>query len=444
MGKIILSKAKYLLIVLPVALILAGLFSSPYKAFADTKVDDFLIRFQMVTDEDIEQKKKERDDAKASAAEYEATANALRGEQSELQGELDELQGLSEEQKAQYEEISHQLAAALIAKSEALDTYIDSQNNLEETRIRFSTRVSVMFEYQNKSTLEVLLESDSIAGFFTNMELISLIADSDSQAVDMMQIALDDAELQADVALQEAEDMQATADEMAAALEELEARIGVTEEALEDVNFQISEAEQKEIELNNYAATLDSEIAALQDQLYAEQLAKQQAQQQANSNNGGGNSNSSSSQTSSNNGGGGGGGSGMQWPTWCTTITSYYGYREHPVYHTTKFHSGIDIGAWYGDSVMAAKGGTVIVVDTPVPGQDTGGSGYGNYVVIDHGNGISTLYGHMRNVYVTNGQWVNQGECIGEVGSTGTSSGPHLHFEVREYGSAVDPLGYLP
>lgn len=439
MGKRIISKAKYLLLILPVALILAGLFSSPYKVFADTKVDQFLVRFQMVTDEDIEQKKKERDDAKASAAEYEATANALRGEQSELQVELDELEGLSEEQKAQYEEISHQLAAALIAKSEALDTYIESQNNLEETRLRFSTRVSVMFEYQNKSTLEVLLESDSIAGFFTNMELISLIADSDSQAVDMMQIALDDAELQADVALQEAEDMQATADEMAAALEELESRIGVTTEALDDVNFKISEAEQKEIELNNYAATLDSEIAELQNQLYAEQLAKQQAQQQSSSGNGGGNSGSTTQTSSSSSGG-----SGMQWPTWCTTITSYYGYREHPVYHTTKFHSGIDIGAWYGDSVMAAKGGTVIVVETPVPGQDTGGSGYGNYVIIDHGNGISTLYGHMRNVYVTNGQYVSQGECIGEVGSTGTSSGPHLHFEVREYGTAVDPLGYLP
>ena len=439
MGKRIISKAKYLLLILPVALILAGLFSSPYKVFADTKIDRFLIRYQMVTDEDIEQKKKERDDAKASAAEYEATANALRGEQSELQVELDELEGLSEEQKAQYEEISHQLAAALIAKSEALDTYIESQNNLEETRLRFSTRVSVMFEYQNKSTLEVLLESDSIAGFFTNMELISLIADSDSQAVDMMQIALDDAELQADVALQEAEDMQATADEMAAALEELESRIGVTTEALDDVNFKISEAEQKEIELNNYAATLDSEIAELQNQLYAEQLAKQQAQQQSSSGNGGGNSGSTTQTSSSSSGG-----SGMQWPTWCTTITSYYGYREHPVYHTTKFHSGIDIGAWYGDSVMAAKGGTVIVVDTPVPGQDTGGSGYGNYVIIDHGNGISTLYGHMRNVYVTNGQYVSQGECIGEVGSTGTSNGPHLHFEVREYGAAVDPLGYLP
>lgn len=440
MKTVVISKLKYLLLIVPVALILAGLFSSPYKVFADTKVDLFLKRFEKVTDEDIEEKKKERDNAKAAAAEYEATASTLRGEQSELQVELDELEGLSEEQKAQYEEISHQLAAALTAKAEALDTYIESQNNLEETRLRFSTRVSVMFEYQNKSTLEVLLESDSIAGFFTNMELISLIADSDSQAVDMMQIALDDAELQADVALQEAEDMQTTADEMAAALEELESRIGVTEEALEDVNFKLSEAEQKEIELNNYAASLDAEIADLQNKLYAEQQAAAAAAAQQNSGNGGGGS------TSTNQGGGGGGSSssGMQWPTWCTTITSYYGYREHPVYHTTKFHSGIDIGAWYGDSVMAAKGGTVIVVDTPVPGQDTGGTGYGNYVIIDHGNGISTLYGHMRNVYVTNGQYVSQGECIGEVGSTGTSSGPHLHFEVREYGSAVDPLGYLP
>ncbi|MCR5616740.1 MAG: peptidoglycan DD-metalloendopeptidase family protein [Clostridiales bacterium] len=421
-----IGKLSCILLAVPVIFIVAGLLSCPYKAYAD---DDTIRTFKYlydVTQGDIDAKKAERDKAVQQAAEYEAQANELRTQKGELQGELEELNGLSAEQKAQYEEIAHQLAEALIAKSEALDTYVKAQENLIETREMFSNRISVMFEYQNKSTLEVLLESDSIAGFFTNMEMISLIADADNQAVDQMQIALDDAELQAEVALQEAEDMQAIADEKAAQLKELEDRIGVTTAALDDVSTRLSEAEQKEIELNNYASTLDSEIKSLQDQLYAQQQKKSQSS--------GGSSTGKS----------GGGSGSMQWPTWCTTITSTYGWREHPVYHDQRFHSGIDIGAWYGDSVMAAKGGTVILVSTPVPGQDTGGSGYGNYVIIDHGNGLSTLYGHMRNVYVYNGQTVSAGEVIGEVGSTGTSNGPHLHFEVRVNGSTVDPLGYLP
>ena len=93
---------------------------------------------------------------------------------------------------------------------------------------------------------------------------------------------------------------------------------------------------------------------------------------------------------------------------------------------------------------MAAASGTVIVVDTPVPGQSWGGSGYGNYVVIDHGNGVSTLYGHCTSVYVSNGQTVSAGEAIGTVGSTGTSTGSHLHFEVRINGERVNPVNYLP
>ena len=132
------------------------------------------------------------------------------------------------------------------------------------------------------------------------------------------------------------------------------------------------------------------------------------------------------------------------WPTYNHTITSYYGNRVHPVYGTVKFHSGIDIGAGYGDTIMASAAGTVITVSEPVEGQNKGGSGYGNYCIIDHGNGYSTLYGHARDIYVYNGQYVSAGQAIGEVGSTGTSTGAHLHFEVRLWGETKNPLNYLP
>ena len=108
-------------------------------------------------------------------------------------------------------------------------------------------------------------------------------------------------------------------------------------------------------------------------------------------------------------------------------------------------HTGIDIGkCGYGATISAVADGKVIKVVTPVPGKNTGGTGYGNYVIIDHGGGITTLYGHCKNVYVKVGQTVSRGQKIATVGSTGSSTGPHLHFEVRVNGSQKNPQNYLP
>ncbi|MBR3462427.1 MAG: peptidoglycan DD-metalloendopeptidase family protein [Clostridiales bacterium] len=371
-----------------------------------------------VTKKDIEDAKKKRDEAKNQAKAASDKIAQLEDQRDDLQGELAKLNQASEEQRAQYEIIYGQLQAALEEKAKALDEFIQAQENLEYQQQLFTDRITIMFEYQKKSTLEVLLESDSIAGFFTNMELITLIADSDAQAIDMLQIALDDAELQAQIKLQYAEDMQAIADEKKRQLDELEALIGTTEATLDDVNTSLDEWEAKEDELEEYAASLDKKVKELQDKYAKEHPAR------------------GSTKTT--------GGVTFNWPTYCTTITSYFGNRVHPVYGTTKFHSGIDIGAGYGDKIMAAASGTVIFVTEPYEGCNKGGTGYGNYCIIDHGNGYSTLYGHARDIYVSEGQWVNAGQSIGEVGSTGTSTGAHLHFEVRLNGDRKNPLNYLP
>ena len=114
---------------------------------------------------------------------------------------------------------------------------------------------------------------------------------------------------------------------------------------------------------------------------------------------------------------------------------SGYGNRVHPIFHTVRFHSGLDFGGNTGDPIQAAASGTVI--------QAQNRTGYGNTVVIDHGGGWTTLYAHLSRFNVSSGEQVEIGETIGLVGSTGWSTGPHLHFEVRYRGSPRNPAKYL-
>lgn len=124
----------------------------------------------------------------------------------------------------------------------------------------------------------------------------------------------------------------------------------------------------------------------------------------------------------------------LMWPV-SGTITSPFGWRRNPFGGAPEFHQGLDIGAPMGTTIVAAAAGTVISAGWY--------GGYGNYVLIDHGGGMSTGYGHLSQIFVSNGQSVQKGQAIGAVGSTGYSTGPHLHFEVRIDGKPVDPTPYL-
>lgn len=124
----------------------------------------------------------------------------------------------------------------------------------------------------------------------------------------------------------------------------------------------------------------------------------------------------------------------MMWPA-SGPITSPFGWRTHPIFGTQRYHSGIDIGADYGDIVASADSGTVAFAGWL--------GGYGYAVIVEHGRGLSTLYGHNSQLIVGEGQPVRKGQPIAYVGSTGYSTGPHLHFEVRLHGEPTNPLDYL-
>ncbi len=116
-------------------------------------------------------------------------------------------------------------------------------------------------------------------------------------------------------------------------------------------------------------------------------------------------------------------------------VSSPYGWRRHPISGRRTFHTGLDIAAPTGTPVRVPAGGRVAFAGW--------NGGYGNYVVVDHGNGLRTAYAHLSRIHVRVGQTVDAGTSIGAVGSTGRSTGPHLHFEVKRNGSFVDPRAYL-
>jgi murein DD-endopeptidase MepM/ murein hydrolase activator NlpD len=116
-------------------------------------------------------------------------------------------------------------------------------------------------------------------------------------------------------------------------------------------------------------------------------------------------------------------------------ITSHFGYRVHPVLGYRRLHTGTDFGADTGTPIRAAEAGTVVHAGWQ--------GGYGNAVIIDHGGGMTTLYAHCSQLFARNGQTVQKGEAIAAVGSTGMSTGPHLHFEVRINGDPQNPLAYI-
>jgi murein DD-endopeptidase MepM/ murein hydrolase activator NlpD len=125
----------------------------------------------------------------------------------------------------------------------------------------------------------------------------------------------------------------------------------------------------------------------------------------------------------------------MQWPV-AGSVTSQFGERKDPLGRGRDFHPGLDIAADEGSPITAAAAGRVIAAGPE--------GGYGNLIVVDNGNGVTTRYGHCSQIYARVGDTVSAGQPIGAVGSTGRSTGPHLHFEVRMNDTPVDPTAYLP
>ena len=338
-----------------------------------------------------EQTKKEIKDKQAEVKSFSAESDALDVEILALQADIDSVQAVIDEKNA---EIDAKNAEIEFLNEEA-----------RKTREKLKTRMKVIYENGMTSYLEMIFEANGIADLFTRIAVVEAIVKHDNNMISDY-------------------NAQAQLVEEAKAVVETEKNEQV--EAREILEEKQSVIKQKQAEKDKLINKITNDIKSLKKIEAQIEQAERQLQNQIDA------ALRSSSQSSVVYKGNGK----FQFPLASyTRVSSQYGYRIHPISGTRKLHSGIDYAAPHGTAIYAGDDGVVL----------TSGwvNGYGYTVTINHGSGYVTLYAHCSSLLVKSGQSVKRGQTIAKVGSTGNSTGNHLHFEVRVNGKAVNPAGYL-
>ena len=375
--------------------------------------------------------------ASQAGAVTQSEIDALKKEQQESQAKQQQLKeqlaGVKEDQASAQQKrqiLAQQLDAinAEIANIDAQIAYYDGEIALKEVERAeaekreaeqyelFCQRVRMMEEQGTVSYWSILFNAGSFSDLLDRIADVDAVMAYDNKIMDQLIATRQELErLQGELESARAEE-QAAREQQEAKKAEQQAKVAEAQKLLDQINADVAEVNRQLEAEDAAAASLQAEITRKQKQLEEER--KQQ--------------NVTLPPT----------GSGYQWPLPAgnLTLTSAFGYRMHPIDLVPHSHTGIDVSAAGGTPIYAAKGGQVIMSEY--------GSGvnwsYGNFVVIDHGDGTTTLYAHMSSRAVSEGQLVTQGQTIGYVGNTGNSKGNHLHFEVRVNGQRVDPEGCFP
>ena len=298
----------------------------------------------------------------------------------------------------------------------------EAQKRLEGRESVFYKRVRDIYINGRLSYLDVVIGSKDFSDFANRLEVLKRIIDSDITLIN--EIKKERADIEAHKQKLEADRAKLVELEKAALAKQAE-----IEQKKAERNVVLQKAQNDRATAMQAIEELNASSAQVSAMLKERQAARAAAAAAA-----------AAAATAQSSGGQGASDNWVQgtgqlgWPV-SGEITSPYGYRVHPIWGTTIYHSGIDIGVDEGTPVHAADGGVVVWSGWM--------GGYGYAVVIDHGNGLSTLYGHNSELAVDEGQSVAKGQVISYAGSTGNSTGPHVHFEVRVNGDPVDPMGYL-
>lgn len=376
--------------VLALAMLMSMLASGMVFAGAAEDADELKDKLSSLEDE--------KKSVQARIADLTKQAKDVEATREALQSEID----LTREEIATVEAYIKRLQEQIDVKTVELGVAEDA---LEEKEEDFALTVRTTYEMGETSYLEVLLNSSSFTDLLTRMEIVTTLMDNNKKVVAEYTAAKEDIE-------QKRDDLQQTQDEQSDYQKNLSYKVD---------ELAANEAQQAALQesIEAYKAESEAEYDRIAGEMQSvsNQIAELSRQAAANGSVPMGDGT-------------------LIWPTpSCTTNSSAYGWRIHPIYGTRKFHAGEDIPAGYGAEILAAASGRVVTAGWV--------SGYGNYTVIDHGGGLMTAYGHQSSFAVSVGQTVTQGQVIGYVGSTGNSTGPHLHFEVYVNGATVDPKSYF-
>ena len=376
------------------------------------------------------------DSLKSQASQLNEQGSSLKNQLSGLQNEADS----KLEEKAVLEQQISVLSAQIVNTQALIEEYdvqiADKQVELENAQQKadeyyqlFLARFRDLEEQGSVSYWSILFDAASFSDLLDRISFIADVVHYDNQIVDQLQAARQAvADAKADLETNQAEQVQAKTD-----LESQQAELSTDEAAVDaaiaEINSKADVYQSQLDEIKSQADALDEQIAAAQKDYEAQVAAEKAAQEAANKNN------NSSSNCNSSSSSSGSGRISMVWPCASTRVTSGFGKRNSPTAGASTYHKGIDIGASTGTAIYAAASGTVTEAGYS--------SSRGNYVVIYHSNGVSTAYMHCSALYVSSGDKVSQGQTIAAVGSTGISTGPHLHFSVIEDGTYVNPRNYV-
>ena len=366
--------------------------------------------------------------------------DSLKGSKEDIQSEVEKLDKQLNEISGKVKEFESRLSKK---RQEIADTESALNKAKEQEKKQYRNmkkRIQFMYENGQTSYVEMLLSADSFTDFLNAVEYITQISQYDRKMLkeyQIMQVTIADTQKTLETDYASLQSLQAKVQEEKQAVAALEsAKKGELNDVADDLTDAqtVAKAYEAEIQAQNEVI---AQIQAAQKRAAEQQAAQQQAQA-AEENQGatdaaGENQNTAQNTTPSGNGQSTGT---MMWP--CPSskrVTSDYGPRTSPTNGASSNHKGIDIGAAYGADIVAADGGTVLVA--------TYSSSGGNYVIIDHGGGLCTVYMHASSLTVSAGQTVSKGQVIAKVGSTGISTGNHLHFGVTLNGVYVSPWGYV-
>lgn len=411
------------------------------------RIEEQIARAQDKVDSLDDEAESEAEKLEALQAQYSAVNDKVET----FQAQVDVIDAEISTLESQIDELEDEIYTLDLQISQNEEDIVTIQENIVDTSEALSAQLRASYMTGSSSTLLLLMGSDTLASFLTRIEMMKRLSEQETEIINAFK----------DTAT-ELEDLQ---EELATNQETLESKLATLESSMDEAeesrsdlvtaqasySSSIAEYEAQAQELEDYINSLSVSSEAYQDYIqeqYAAQAEKEaelddliDAYISSNTNSSTGQLDASNDDSSSNEEESYTSSASWYWPlgNFSCYISSYFGERESPTSGASTDHGAIDIAGTgiYGQPIYATRSGTVALAQS----YDNGG--YGIYVMIDHGDNYLSLYGHCSKIVVSVGDYVTQGQVIGYVGSTGVSTGPHLHFEIRYNGTKVNPLNYV-